>query len=122
MAARSRWRVSREIALVLVAATSKTLLGQDAIQSRTAPGSVDITSAVAGSPPTAVSNSTGEYRVKVGNGTTKNITAALNSALPPGVTMTITMVAPPGATSVGVVTLSTTPVTVVTNVSNNNFS
>ena len=81
-----------------------------------------INSAVAGAPPTTQLTSTAQYRVKVASGTTKQIKASINSAMPAGVTMTVSLVAPSGATSVGPVTLTTTPQTVVTNVTNTSFS
>ena len=121
--ARLHRRAVALFATVFVVTRSHSLVAQqDAVQFRVAAGSLVVNTAVAGSPPTSVSTSTGMYRVKVQNGSTKQIKASINSALPPGVTMTVTVVAPPGATSVGPASLTTTPQTVVTNVTNNAFS
>jgi hypothetical protein len=122
LAARPRWRAVLLLAGLILMACGRAAFAQDAVQLTTGAGSMVIGSATAGSPPTPVSTATARYRVKVGNGTTKQITASINSAMPAGVTMTISLVAPPGATSAGTVTLGTTAQTVVTNVTNNSFS
>jgi hypothetical protein len=98
------------------------LVAQDAVQFRAAPGLLVINSAIAGNAPTPQSTSTAQYRVKVANGTTKQIKASISSPLPAGVTLTMTVDAPSGATSTGPVTLTTTPQTVVTNLTGNGFS
>jgi hypothetical protein len=118
---RHRKRAVSVLTATLLVANAGVALAQDALQFQVAPGSLVINSAVAGSAPTAKSTSTGRYRVRVASGT-RRISASINSPLPSGVTLTITLVAPSGATSVGPVTLSTTPQTVVTNVTNTSFS
>jgi hypothetical protein len=107
---------------ILVVLAGRSVAAQDQVQFIAAPGALIIDAAVAGSAPTDVSTSTATYRVKVANGSTKQLVASINSAMPAGVTMTISVDAPPGATSVGPVTLTTTPQTVVTNITNKNFS
>lgn len=51
------------------------------------------------------------------NGTNKKISAALDTAMPTGLTLNATMAAPSGATSSGKLTLSTTSVDMVTSIS-----
>lgn len=79
------------------------------------PGTLTITSAVAGQDLTLVTNSSTTYKVGTLLRTAK-ITAELSTALPTGVTLRITLAAPSGATSEGPVTLTTVPQDVVTNV------
>jgi hypothetical protein len=120
-----RWRRAASlicIVCIVVAFAGRVAHAQDNVQFRAAPGSLIIGAAVAGSDPTGVSTSSAMYRVKVANGSTKQIMASINSAMPAGTTMTISVAAPPGATSAGTVTLTTTPQTVVTNVTNSSFS
>lgn len=81
------------------------------------PGSLAITTAVAGSAPTSVTESSTKYSTNTLLAlSTSKITAQLNSPMPAGVTLTITLAAQPGATSMGEVTLSTTAQSVVTNI------
>jgi hypothetical protein len=122
LAARPRRGAVLLIGVVVGAAVPRAVRAQDAVQFTAAPGSLVINSATAGSPPTAASTATATYQVKVKANTTKRITAAINSAMPPGVTMTIQLAAPAGATSAGSVALGTTPQTVVSNVTNKVYS
>jgi hypothetical protein len=85
------------------------------------PSALRITTAAAGSPPTAVSNSATTYSV-TNVLLPRKITAKLNSDMPVGVTLTITLAAPPGATSLGAVTLTTTAQDVVQNIGLGTFS
>jgi hypothetical protein len=117
-----RWRRAALLAGIAALISGRMAGAQDQVQSTASPGSLIINAAVAGNAPTTVSTATATYRVKVASGTTKRITAALSSAMPGGVTMTIALVAPSGAASAGTVTLSTTPQTVVTNITNSSFS
>jgi hypothetical protein len=81
------------------------------------PGLLHVTSAVAGSQPIAVSNSSTTYTVTTGNPNRFfNLTARLNAPMPPGVTFTGTFAAPPGATSLGAIALDATARNVVTNI------
>lgn len=82
--------------------------------------SLMINSAVAGSAPTAVTAS-GTYAVTT-NETSRKITAQLNTNAPSGVTLSVSLAAPSGATSAGAVLLSTTPQDVVTGISTVNAS
>jgi hypothetical protein len=122
LTARLHRRAVSLFAGAFVVVNARPVVAQDAVQFQAAAGSMVINSAVAGAPPTTQLTSTAQYRVKVASGTTKQIKASINSAMPAGVTMTVSLVAPSGATSVGPVTLTTTPQTVVTNVTNTSFS
>jgi hypothetical protein len=80
------------------------------------PGLLAITTAVAGSPPTAVSNSTTTYTMS-GNPTKNNkIIAQLNAAMPTGVTLSLQLVPPVGATSLGAVALDVVAKDILTNI------
>lgn len=81
------------------------------------PGLLRISSAAAGSQPVPVSNSTTTYTVSTPNPSrTYKVTAQLNAAMPVGVTLTATLDAPPGATSLGPVALDLTARDVVTGI------
>ena len=76
--------------------------------------SLVISSATAGSAPTSATAS-GSYAVTT-NQTGKKITAELDSDMPSGVTLSVTLAAPTGAASAGAVDLSVIPVTAVTGI------
>lgn len=81
------------------------------------PGLLRITSAVAGSQPIAVSNSSTTYTVTTGTpNRLYNLTARLSTPMPSDVTLTGTFAAPPGATSLGAVALDATARNVVTGI------
>jgi hypothetical protein len=122
LAARRSRRAAALVTAIFVVLARQTAGAQDQVQFMAAPGSLIVNAAVAGSAPTTVSTATAKYRVKVANGSTKQIKASINSAMPAGVTMTIALVAPPGAISAGTITLTTSPQTVVTNITNKAFS
>ncbi|MEX2178910.1 MAG: hypothetical protein WD801_09385 [Gemmatimonadaceae bacterium] len=77
--------------------------------------SISITTAVAGSAPTA-EQASGTWAVTT-NGTSMKITAQINSAMPAGLTLTANLAAPTGGSSAGATTLSTTAADVVTAIS-----
>ena len=83
------------------------------------PGTMVINTAIAGQPPTSDNDATTTYTVKAQN---KNrplkVTGRLNSTMPPGVTLTVNMQAPTGATSIGTVTLDATARDLVGNITN----
>jgi hypothetical protein len=84
------------------------------------PGLLRISSAVAGSQPISVSNATTTYTVVTPPANRLyNVTARLNAAMPAGVTLTATLAAPAGATSLGPVALDATARNVVTGVTRN---
>ena len=81
------------------------------------PGLLRVSAAVSGSEPIAVSNSTTTYTVSTPNPSRLyNITAQLNAAMPIGLTLTATLAAPPGATSLGPIALDQTARDVVTGI------
>ena len=83
------------------------------------PAAMNITTAVAGANPTAVTNAVTTYTVRTNAITSpKKITVALNTAMPAGMTVTVTLVAPTGATSSGAVALDATARDVVINITN----
>jgi hypothetical protein len=82
------------------------------------PGSLRISSAIAGSQPTPVSNAATTYTLVIGGSANRRykITAGLNTAMPPGVTLMANLAAPPGGTSLGAVALDATARDVVINI------
>lgn len=83
--------------------------------------SLTVNSATAGLAPTAVSDSSTSYAITT-NESGQKITGSLNSDMPTGVTLSVTLAAPSGATSAGKQALSTTPVDLVTGISTLNES
>jgi hypothetical protein len=65
------------------------------------PGALAINTAVAGSAPTSVSNSATTWAVTT-NQTGSKVTAAIDAPMPPGVTLSLNMQSPNGATSITV--------------------
>lgn len=82
--------------------------------------SLVVNSATAGSALNSATAS-GTYAVTT-NGTGRKITASIDSNMPTGVTLTVSLGAPTGATSAGTVTLSTTAQDVVTGIATVNES
>jgi hypothetical protein len=80
-----------------------------------------ISATTAGSAPTAASSTVATYAVTT-NETNRMITAQINSAMPTGVALTAALAAPSGATSAGVVTLTTSAQPVVTGIATLNAS
>lgn len=80
------------------------------------PAPLNVGTAVAGSQPAAVSDNSTTYTVLVV--VSSHITAQLSSNTPAGVTLTINLAAPTGATSAGPVTLDATARNVVTSITN----
>lgn len=83
--------------------------------------SLTVNAATAGSAPTAVTDSTTTYAITT-NETNRKITGALNTAMPSGVTLSVTLGAPTGATSTGKVALTGTAQDLVTGISTLNES
>ena len=87
------------------------------------PASFRVTTAVAGSNPQPLSNSTTTYTVTTANPNhTYKVTAQLNANMPTGTTLSATFAAPPGATSSGAVALDITARDVVTAIPRNSNS
>ena len=85
------------------------------------PGAMTINTATAGSAPTSVSDSSTTYAITT-NESNRKITAAIDLAMPSGVTLTANLTAPTGATSAGAVTLGTVAADVVTGITTLNES
>ncbi len=79
--------------------------------------SLTISTATAGSAPDAAQSTVATYAITT-NETNRKITASINSAMPTGLTLKITLAAPTGGTSAGAVALSTTAADVVTGIAN----
>lgn len=79
------------------------------------PGTMTVSTSPAGAAPNTASDSSTSYAITT-NGSYRKITAAINSPMPVGVTLTVDVTAPTGATSAGAVMLGTTPADVVTGI------
>lgn len=101
---RRYWRVA--VALATVILSSKGLFAQSLSVSGS-PAAMAVNSAVAGSPPTSVSDATTTYTIGT-HGAKDGVTAQLNTVMPTGVTLTATMAACGGGTSYGPVALDNT--------------
>ncbi len=80
------------------------------------PGALVISTATAGSQPTAATDATTSYSVTT-NGTNKKITGSIDTAMPANTSLLVTLTAPTGGSSAGQVTLSTTAQDLVTGIS-----
>jgi hypothetical protein len=109
--------IGRAFVAVLLC-TSKAAFAQTVAVSGS-PGSFHVTTAIAGSEPTVISNSTTTYTIvtpTAGNNTYK-VTAQLNAAMPAGTTLTATFTAPAGGgSSTGAVALDVTARDMVTGI------
>lgn len=76
------------------------------------PATLVVHQAVAGEPPTAAIDESTTWTFTT-NGSDRSVTAHLDSAMPDGLTLDLSLTAPPGATSAGPVALSPTPRTLV---------
>ena len=109
-------------ALLLLAGWTKAAWAQlTALSVSGSPATFTISTATAGSQPAALSDNATTYFVKVKAAAgTKKITAQIDSPMPVGTTLTIQLVAPPGATSLGAVSLDATTRDVVVNIAKEN--
>ena len=81
------------------------------------PAPFTITTAVAGSQPTPITNSVTTYYIRARHpGGAQKISARLDAPMPLGTTLTIQMVASPGATSLGPVSLDASVRDIVINI------
>lgn len=104
------------VGLVLLVGSS---IGAQSLSVSGSPSALNVTTAVAGSPPTAVSNAATTYTAKAKRATQpQKIVAHLSTSMPAGTTLTISLVALPGATSAGTVALTTADQMLVTNITN----
>jgi hypothetical protein len=110
-----KWCTAVAAAAVVALCVSSDKAGAQSLSVSSNPATMRITTAVAGAQPNSVveASTTYSYDSKQNN---KNLVAQLNAPMPFGVTLTATFEAPPGATSVPDVVLSTTAQTVVVNV------
>lgn len=83
--------------------------------------SLTVNAATAGSAPTAASDSSTSYAITT-NESNRKITGILNTAMPSGVSLSASLAAPTGATSVGPVALTGTAQDLVTGISTLNES
>jgi hypothetical protein len=80
------------------------------------PGAMNVSTATAGSSPDEVTDATTTYAITT-NGSSKKITAVINTAMPANVTLKINMTAPTGGTSAGDVILTNVAADAVTDIS-----
>lgn len=85
------------------------------------PAALVINSATAGSAPNTVSDASTTWAITT-NEASRKVTAAIDTAMPAGVTLTVNLGAPTGGTSAGAVTLGTIAADVVTGISKLNES
>jgi hypothetical protein len=85
------------------------------------PSALVVSTASAGSAPTSATNSSTTWAITT-NESNKKVTAAINTAMPSGVTLSASLAAPTGATSAGSVALTTTAADLVTGITKLNSS
>ena len=90
-----------------------TAINELAVSAATA--SLTVNAATSGSAPTAVTDATTSYSITT-NETNRKITGAIDSNMPSGVTLSVTLAAPTGATSAGKQALSTSAADLVTSI------
>ena len=93
-------------AFTFAVATSNGL-AQSSIVLSSDPAPLTVGTAIAGSQPLPATDISTVYTVTAAAG--EKITAFIDQAMPPGVTLEITLTAPPGAVSLGPVVLTTVP-------------
>lgn len=115
-------------ALLLLLAALGPLIGAGAAGAQTIsasgnPGLLRVSTAIAGSEPIAVSNTSTTYTVTTPNPNRPHkVVAQLNAAMPVGLTLTADFDPPPGATSLGPIALDMTARDVVTSIPRNTNS
>jgi len=113
-------RLTILLCLAALLPTGSRALGAQTIAANGNPGLLRISSAVAGSQPVSVSDATSTYTVTTpAANRTYKITAQLNANMPADVTLTVSLQAPPAATSLGAIALDITARDVVTGVKRN---
>jgi hypothetical protein len=101
----------------LLAGSRRAVAQQTALSTLGSPAPLVISGATAGSDLVAVTNNAATYLITVKNAAgIKKITAQLDLPMPAGTSLTAMLSAPLGATTLGAVTLDTTPRDVVTNI------
>ena len=115
MKRRAALGIGRAFVAVLLC-TSKAAFAQTIAVSGS-PGPFHITTAISGSNPTTITNSTTTYTVVTPNPPhTFKVTAQLNAAMPAGTALTGTFAPPAGGTSSGAISLDATARDVVTGI------
>lgn len=108
-----------------LAATQLALVAQGRAQTLSVagdPGQLTIATATPGSAPAPVSNNQSSYSVSSENLLGARITGRVDAPLPAGVTLTLTLQAPTGASSAGAVTLDASERDLVTGIPAGSFS
>lgn len=103
--------LARSLSLIAIASLGMPeVLGaqSNSINMTTSPGTLVVASATPGSAPSSNTNQVARYSVSVVTGRVK-IVGQLDAPLPAGVTLTVQLIAPNGAISVGTVGLTTSP-------------
>ena len=109
--------------LLLISSRPATAQSVTVFKVPVSPATMTINTAVAGSQPTAVTDASTTYTVSVKQADApQHITAQIDASMPLGTTLSITMTLSSGGTGSGPQLLSTTPVTVVGNISRVNGS
>jgi len=80
------------------------------------PGALIVSSATAGSEPTAATDATTTYAITT-NGSSKKITGSINTAMPANTSLSVTLAAPTGGSSAGAVALTASAQDLVTAIS-----
>jgi hypothetical protein len=106
---------TRVLLVALLGLASRPVPAQGQLLVSGSPPPLVVSAATAGSAPVSVTNSSTTYTLALTLGTHK-LTGQINAGMPTGTTLSVTLAAPPGATSQGAVALSTTPRDLVTNI------
>jgi hypothetical protein len=104
--------IRRAAVLAVVALWTRDARAQIAVSG--SPAQMTVNTALAGSTPVAVTDASTSYSTTTPGSGTHGITAQLDTAMPAGVTLTVTLAVSGTAASPGPVALSTTPQDVVT--------
>jgi hypothetical protein len=104
--------IRRAAVLAVVALWTRDARAQVTVSG--SPAQMTVNTAPVGSAPVAVTDASTSYSTTTPGGTTHGITAQLNTPMPIGVTLTVTLAVSGTAASPGPVALSTTPQNVVT--------
>ena len=119
MQVKDRWRVRvRLAALVSGLLCFGRIASGQALTILTSPSAMTINTAVAGLPPTDRTSNVTNYIITGKKNRAYKITGRLSAVMPPGVSLTVTLTAPTGATSSGPVTLDATARDLVGNITN----
>ncbi len=112
---------ARWYALACCVLLRATPLVAQSVTTTGAPDPLIVRTAIAGHAPDDAVGSGGTYSVVV-TSTNQKITGQIDTPMPPGVTLRVTLVAPSGATSLGAVSLDTSPRDLVTGLQVGTFS